>query len=203
MSTRILDSFTDTNGTALASHAIAPTNLPGASWSVLAGSFNIQSNRANSANTTTGYAVFDSGVADCTISCVINGAATPIGIYVLFRVTDASNFWFAYVAPGGNWILFKKVAGSNTNVASGTAPGTGDHTVNVTLSGNSISINWDGTNTLSTTDSFNATATKHGIGYDTATGQRWDDFTVSATTAAVRPWWQYTQPMMVNSGGGF
>lgn len=178
MATLLLDQFTDTNGTALASHTISPTNTPAVSWVVHTGSFDIQSNRANSANTTTGHATVDSGAANVTITSIINGVGGGSGIYVTFRFTDVDNKWFLYIVPTSAWSLYKRVAGTNTLVQSGIAPGVGDRTITVVCNGNSISCKWDATNELATTDSFNATATKHGIMYDTSTGNRWDNFQV-------------------------
>jgi hypothetical protein len=81
---------------------------------------------------------------------------------VIFRWSNASNFWIATQTG-----LFKVVAGASlANPASGALSWPtfvdGDR-MTVTLNGNSITVSKNGTPLGTATDSFNAIATRHGV----------------------------------------
>lgn len=167
--TRILDLFADADGTLLTAHTIAPTNTPATSWSNLSGTVEILSNRA-SCKTAPGNSCLvtvASGVADCVITAVLNLNANFGGLIV--RATDASHCWLI-TRDSGDLAIYK-LNGASVTRPAGTAVGWTngiDYVMEVTLAGSVISVTLDGAHLISTTDSFNATATIHGLYFDTA-----------------------------------
>lgn len=162
------DSFTDANGTALPSH----TMDLGSGWTRFKGTggnqMTIQSNKCQSfTDAATEYAYqAESGVADATIeaSMVFGGADNFHLNMLIFRYVDASNYWACRIAGDGVITLRKYVAGVETivdtdsvSISAGVAVATSG-----VLNGDSIAVTVGGV-TVSTTDSFNNTATKHGI----------------------------------------
>jgi hypothetical protein len=157
------DTFTDANGVSLDAH----TPNKGSPWVEISGNFDIQSNRANTVSKpgspVFASAVVQTGISDCTVSAIfIPGTGNPVGIIV--RQSDVNNFLCLVFSLTTLYIL-RVQAGGGTILASGaiTASAGVGAALEVTLSGTSISVTFDGTVTLSTTSSFNQTATKHGI----------------------------------------
>jgi len=151
----------------------------GQAWLYYNGTWGISNNQAYMATYTGGTAqssaVVDSGVSNCTITVgipVISGEAR-----VVFRLTDATNL-FQLKAYSNNYTLRRFVAGSSTNIASySTTPANGDRIV-IALNGSQITVYINGTKAFTVSDSFNQSATCHGIGgYGTAS-ERYDNFTV-------------------------
>lgn len=177
----ITDAFAAANGTNLNGRA---TDTGGASWTVQAGSFDIQSNRANVTSVVGSQATVDSGAADCTITVIGN---TPAGgaPAIIFRFTDTNNFWYARISEGGNtWAIVENNAGVFTTRATTAVtidPAT-DYTLQIVLLGQSITGTVDGANSINyASAAHNQTATKHGI-YEAGgvTGARFEDFSVNA-----------------------
>lgn len=108
------------------------------------------------------YQLAPATAADVSVACTVRtipGAGRLIG--VVFRWTDANNFWIA--TNGG---VFKIVGGAaRANPASGALT----YTLNaldrlrVALSGSTIQVYRNGVLLGTATDSFNSTANRHGI----------------------------------------
>jgi len=194
----IYDAFTDTDNTLVTAHTIAPINTVSASYTLPSGSAKIVSNKAtnNSAVATVVHAVADSALSSCTVTAnVATGNATVADMAgVLFRYTDENNYWlvrFVYnsASATGTFQLCKMQAGTFTvvSVVSNTGaetPGT-VHAISVICNGTVISATNNGGNTVSTTSSFNQTATKVGLFFYQDSGTPTlkptvDDFRVSA-----------------------
>ena len=191
----IQDAFTDTNGTGLASHTISPTNTVGAAWTVPSGTVDIQSNRAR-ATTVAGYGwgILDSSHADGTISVVVRREDTD-ELYLVFRYTDTSNWWGLAWNSADSTVRLYKVVGGSASEPFGSTTKTftinTDYTMQVVLSGNSISATIDGGSTLGGSDSFNASATRHGfIAGVTTNAGLFDDWTMDVA-AAGNPWYYF------------
>src|SRR5438128_8139551 len=93
VSVLLADSFTDANGTALAAHAM---NV-GGGWTVLAGTFTIQSNKARGGTAAThNLAVAEAGKANVTVFAVGNTPSNTQRMGLLTRVTDVNNLWWFY-----------------------------------------------------------------------------------------------------------
>lgn len=145
-----------------ADSATLGTSSGGQTWSVVTAGFAIAGNLAKR-SAANGIVVIDSGVADCLVQADYNPLGSEVGL--VFRLTDASNYIKA-TESGGAIYLFKVVAGAQTTLGSVTQPGsdTGVHTLKVTGLGSAVKVFWDGTQVLSVTETFNQTATKHGLG---------------------------------------
>jgi hypothetical protein len=184
--TLISDTFTDTNATALASHVIAPTNTPAASWTVDVGAITISSNKAIATENSRSSA--DAGIADGSVSASMqmtsNGTDSSMG--VAGRVTDASNLWVARLY-NGNFDLVEVNAGVFTardTDAFAHAANT-DYLIKIVFNGTSITATVDGGTTLTYTSSFSQAATKHGLYLygDSGATARADNFTVTNATS--------------------
>jgi hypothetical protein len=97
--TLVHDTFTDSNGTAIAAHVIQPVNRVGATWTVFGASVTIQSNQALTGGNYTGATV-DLGTPDAeivltfthnTITGVIGRYRMPRTIS-MFRCKATSDF---------------------------------------------------------------------------------------------------------------
>lgn len=197
MSVSVLDQFTDTDGTGLASHTIAPTNTPSTSWSapaILDGigatpAMTITSNQVVTSGVGVSIVVswVDSGTSNDTIAADITtesvAATGGNGFYV--RVTDAANGWLCDMQTNGSGslIIRENNSGSLTTRAtqSASVPTSTLFTgVNVVLNGTSITFNGASTSVSYASSSFQSN-TKHGISGTFAalgTGTKHDNFQI-------------------------
>lgn len=120
-STLVSDTFTDTNGTNLTAH---DTDVGSGSWAVTNGTWDIQSNKANStpvASPEHNFAYVDAGQANVEVSVDItmpsSGDEGSGGIVI--RRSDANNFIYARTLwqSGSNEIEIWKVVGGTTEMA--------------------------------------------------------------------------------------
>lgn len=191
-STRILDNFTDADATALASHAIAPTNVPSTSWVVDGGAFIISANRAQSNGGATQHvADLDSSRANVTIDCdCTNGGDVSIGEWsnVLLRWTNNSNFWYVGDRYNGVSSFLFAITEVNAGVATIRAsvvianPSSETHAIQVVATGAVITATRDGGSSISyNSATLNQTAVRHGLFEKRQTGSnkcKWDNFKV-------------------------
>lgn len=177
MSVIVQDTFTDTDGTGLASHT-PDVDTVGAGWSVLSSTPVILSNRLDPAE---GQAMIDSGIADGIVRADVYGRQNGGAVGPAFRVQDASNMWFAVIIFGAtdNFYIFQRSGGSNTVRASTVV--TVDlltyYTIEVTLDGSSITATLDGGNEISFSSATLATETRHGY-WNSSGGAYIDNFIV-------------------------
>lgn len=145
----------------------------GHTWNVLTAGATYGTSATNRAVHNSGgqaIAVIDTGASDGTLQVTIpnlndNG-------FVVRASDDANNYvWANNGTPG----LYKKVNGVYTLVIS--APiGSSNDVLKAVMSGDTITVYRNGTLIGSVTDSFNNTATQHGLRSNTAGGDSWDDF---------------------------
>lgn len=176
--TLLYDTFTDANGTTLASHGM---NI-GGGWTASPNGLNcgaiiqstVQSNHAQPGGGFYSISTANAGVANCiaSIDALVPNASNYVGGLV-FRYSDCANYWFLTIqrASGGTpYMQIVEVQGGvETSRASVNVPGATNTTLNikVTLNGNSIVALAGTGETTNYTSSFNNTATKFGIwGYD-------------------------------------
>lgn len=140
----VTDSFTDTNGTSIASH----TGELGASWSALTGSSVVPTIVSNALDPSTGADAnalyYASGVppsADYSVSvtCVAGSALNPIAGPALRMSTSAQTGYFGllfFLTGSTIFAIYKYVGGSIAQVANsgGTSPVTAGQTYTITLS---------------------------------------------------------------------
>ena len=177
----VRDRFTDANGTALAAHLPDKNELRGA-WTIDAGGFDIQTNRANN-TAAVSRAVINSGISDGVVCCDTHMMAASPGTYeigIIFRRVDANNYWTWKYDHGPTVVLRKTVAGVPTVVWS-SALGV-QHQYNyhlmVKLRGNEIRCYLGGILRTTQYDTDLQTATWHGLFAAQESGMRWDNFEV-------------------------
>lgn len=119
----VLDLFTDTNGTALASHS-PDVDTEAGGWSALLGTPEIQSNKLTTDTPSTlGYGYIEAGTSDVVMYATVNFSAsspTKAGAFVC-RVVDSDNYWLLQItAPqtGKEVTIYDKTGGSFTLRAS-------------------------------------------------------------------------------------
>lgn len=158
-------------------------------WSVLSGTWTIASNQAKEGTTTSTQhlAVLDCGVSDGAVQVTIPSvAAGSANAGLSFRASDVSNHWRLISDSSGTYIE-KKVAGTFTTMASYAPVATDGDVLRVVMLGSLVGAYRNGTPLGCVTDSFNSTATKHGLDHgastsDTGPRPRWDDFSVGPTS---------------------
>jgi hypothetical protein len=97
----------------------------------------------------------------------------------MFRWSDHLNYWYISCTDvAGASQLIKRVAGTKTIVGSAFTTTVGD-IVTVSLSGGSVSVAVNGTTVTAVSDSFNQTATKHGMYSETGV-THFDNWSFSA-----------------------
>jgi len=157
----LVDSFTDTTGTAITAH----TPETGGAWVLQTGY--APTNPLTISSTGTAYARDGLDVyrntaapasADYYVECVLVWKSTKSddAMGVMGRADAAANtlYWARFSASAGGYQLFKTVAGTNTQLGTTqTATFTsGSHTVRLTMLGSTISMSVDGTTLVSVTD---------------------------------------------------
>ena len=162
----------------------------GSAW-VAGTSTQIQSNAVDN----TDYAVLQSSVSDVDIIATLVNGAFFGNASLIARSSDSSNYWYAQFSPNNTWSIHKVVAGSDTQVASASASGTGNgigYTVRFHAKADQLQIYYSngGSETLAvdtgTGQTFNQSATKHGIGGpSTYYNSTWDNFSIVDLTALV------------------
>lgn len=164
------------------------TSSSGHAWTALGGTWGISSNKGYIQDATGVKPPYlESGVSDCTVKAVLNksDASNNLNRFgIAFRISDASNFIYAYFITSSQARLFKFEAGVGTQIGSATGlTETNGDSLSAVLSGTSIIIKHNTNTIISVTETFNQTATKHGLyweaGGSAASVCRWDDFLVT------------------------
>lgn len=189
MNNIILDSFNDTDNTALNAH-IASIK-PRTNWTQTASdSFKILGNLLQPNRNTNGdLGIIDSGKCDFTLSCVTvprdNTASNLAYPGVVFRYVDSSNFWYAFAdSSANNVMLYKVVAGVHTAtidydiaITSGV-----EITIGIKCKGNVITLFIDGVEATCFVDAQFRTATfvgvRNGRVGDGSVLPQWNDFSM-------------------------
>ncbi len=180
--TLVKDEFTDTNNTSLTAHV--PNISQGSGWAALEGTTPKVQSDLITENASTAWAIsaIESGAANAVVAAdVVRQTSQPWGA-IVFRVTDANNL-FILKYRSGIIGLHKRVAGTVTDLTQSTvtqAATNSRHRLSVDLQGSLMKVYWDGVFQFDWTDSFQQTATKHGLAWypaiDNAT--HLDDFEV-------------------------
>jgi len=111
------DSFTDSNDTAIADHT-PDRNSPGNAWVLVAGTFQIQSNKLTlitAATPTSAYIDLETANLDITVTLNLGDTTGFVILYILFRYLDNDNYWqFRYDGNNQRFMLVENTAGSFT-----------------------------------------------------------------------------------------
>lgn len=149
-------------------------------WTYPSTAWGIQGNQAYPTSAqSTNLALIESGVSDCEVSSdVILGSTDGI----CCRATDGGNYVVARIAiSSGGLGLFKIVSGTATQLGVYNFGAVAGNTYNIKIisNGASLKVLLDGVERISATDSFNQTATKHGLRVASGSaGVKYDNFMV-------------------------
>ena len=154
----------------------------GANWTVDSGSINVVSNVAEPQTASDmNRARYTATAMDSSnhYAQALIGGRTAGSNQGAVTARQASSTWTQYsanfVATSDEYWLRKTVDGTESTLGT-YASGTGAHTLRCTANGSTISMDIDGTERVSVTDSAIASGTYVGIEvYNSSTG-RWDDF---------------------------
>lgn len=153
----------------------------GSDWIHPTNDWGISSNKGYNPGGAGGVAtVLESSIADCDIQFTLSTVGGRTGLVA--RFTDDSNYILFDLNVGSTEVnIFKKVAGSFTLIAGPTSSITfanGD-VWKFTVNGSALTGYQNGVSKISGSDSFNSTATQHGI-RSSSTTDRYDDFSITA-----------------------
>jgi len=170
----ILDLFKGANGSVVVGRS--PTRGPAWFQGPFTFDFTIQSNEARDLNTGASQianTLINTGLSDCTITAKVNtgNRMTDGGQSIYFRHSNNNNFWWvAALNATGNpdataIFLLRRVAGVTSLVQTAAWPAVDNTLIEMKLELNGPQIRFyiNSTLRLSRTDSFNQTATNHGI----------------------------------------
>ncbi len=154
------DSFSRSDSTTNLGVTDGAGTLDPLTWTQNLGVWGISTNRAYSSAPVSNVAVatVDLGVANVDLSLTTVAGTSAL----VFRYTDNSNYWYWFTNPGANSALYRREAGTD-NLVGFTGPSAAGDVMRVVANGNSIQAYRNGTLQVSTTNSFNNTATKHGM----------------------------------------
>ena len=166
----VRDTFTDTNGTSLASH----TPELGGPWTAVSGTAAIQSNKWAASVGSTVFTTLDVGKPNFTLDVDFTlSTSDSFAPYLWVRYADASNNWQIYRPAGGDtWYLDECTAGVTTTRATGTLAITNGNTygLRVVCSGPNITLLVDGTPVLTYSSTSQQTNTIVGLRLDRGGG---------------------------------
>ncbi len=179
------DNFNRTNSAS----TLNPPSDAGSNYTVGGGTWGIGSNQGyNPASATPAAAVLDSGTSDTSIQLTVvvtDDVSDKVGLCA--RYSDISNHWAFYQDKAANKTrLYKIVATSFVQVIDNAAAPVNGDVLKLTFSGNTWTAYINGAQVGTGTDSFNSTATKHGLwAYTGSPSLRLDNFSI--TSGAVSP----------------
>jgi hypothetical protein len=173
------DSFTDTDNTALGDHT--PDIGTGWTETLAGGDPQIIGNVLDSQDTTE-WATTDNIAADCVLHATIKNGFSQHATGLLFRLSDASNFWMLWQNDSG-YNLYTKESGSFTYTDSNSAFGSNvnqTRSAAIALSGSKIKVFVDDELLWDLDDSTLSTNQKYGFRFYRSNGNTIDDYSVDS-----------------------
>lgn len=175
------DDFTRADTT----NAIGTPSDSGSAWSQLAGTWGILSNKGyTSSAPSQSTCVLEASVASVTVQATQATVSSSSDSGLLARVADNSNYLlFSFGSAGvSQYFIYKKVAGSFTQLATASGNIASGDVLKMTVDGANLITGYNnGVSKLSATDSAGSANTKHGIRCnDGNTGGRWATFSITA-----------------------
>ena len=180
----VFDDFNGPNGTGLAARAPLLSQIASL-WTTNNAAVTLNDGRSVTGSRVSAIATIDGGAADGTVSAEWTSAAWGGSGGLVFRASDANNYWLAgrydpqcwlgkYV--NGRWITLQTVSISDDL----NQPPLSD-TLSVSLGGSSVTFACAGV-VLKATDPFNATATKYGLEWESGDGTAsFDNFQITGS----------------------
>lgn len=178
----VLDNFADIDGTTLPNHT-PDVDEVGSGWTDVIAGITIESNRASD-NQGDRRAVIDSGAADVVMVC--NMVISDNGQGFIFRFQDSTHFFIAITNALSNasqvWI---NNAGFSNIASFAHVWNSGDAVeIRLTLSGDSIKVEYDDVEEIDIINSNFQTETEHGLYQDVSSPSvdgTWDAFSIRAS----------------------
>jgi hypothetical protein len=156
MTVLVSDSFNRTNSTTTLGTTDSYNGGSSLAWQNLVGTWGITNNQAyNAGNSANAVSVVDAGVSDCKVSVTVSNYSSVWKF--IARASNGTNF---LCVTGTS--LSKVTNGSFSSLGTIPAFTTGD-VLTFVLNGSSITIQKNGTTVLTVTNTFNQTATMHGL----------------------------------------
>jgi hypothetical protein len=166
----------------------------GSAWAANNGTWGIDTNRGyTSTSTDHAAATLESSVADVDVEVTIATVSAGIGMGVIGRFADTSNYLhFQYEPTGTKFSLWKVVANTHTQLGSDVVQTLNANDVmRLSMSGSSINCYVNDVLKISQTESAGSSNTKHGLRTYQSNGTRFDDFSItgsgSITTQLLSP----------------
>jgi hypothetical protein len=185
--TRVLDDFARADNAS--SLGVANTGQSwvmspsGTTWGITGGQAYVSSDAPANAR-----AVIDSGISDGTVQVrfakLADATTSGIQSRLVFRADASGTHFIVQWRPTVGWQMYKLTSAGGAFTQVGTTVGTpvaadGD-LVQIVLAGPSITLKVNGATVITATDTFQQTATLHGIGTNGTGVARFDDFAVVA-----------------------
>jgi len=186
--TIVYDHFTNGDGVPLATHRPVVDQM-GGGWSAIGTLTPVVTGQRAGVTGTSGsaLALIDAGTPNAAAAVTWFATTSPLldgGL--AFRATDANNL-FLFRIYSDRLILYRIQNGQWTTLWSNSLegrPDEGAHTMQVDLSGQTITLYWRSAIVFTTTDGFNANGTKYGLYWTQAdTTSTYDHFRVTGTLA--------------------
>lgn len=154
------------------------TSSGGQVWSAEAGTWGISSNQGYLPTPTTdARAVVETGLANCTIQVTLATIGNRPGL--AFRHIDSGNYLSVFRVGGLGYQLFKRVAGSWTEMHTESMSTANGDVLKLVLNGSSIEFWVNAVLKESLTESANSSGTEHGLYHESGSeSARWEDFSV-------------------------
>ena len=174
---------TDDFNRADSSSSLGTPSDGGTGYTISSGTWGIASNQGRCVSSTAqSIAYTEASAANADVQVTLTTISTDIG--VVCRVVDSNNYILGTATGGSGYRLYKRVAGSFTQLGSTSVniPANGE-VLKLTLNGSSLTLYSNGVSRVAATDSAHSTATKHGLRANSDTSSRFDDFSVTDLSA--------------------
>lgn len=177
MSTLMQDGFGRTNTV----NNIGTPDI-GPAWNQFVGIWGIDTSQGY-CSTVSGdsYCGADVAQADVNVTYIRPAGGNSAGIFL--RYTNTSNN-LVFIDTAG-LTYYKKVAGSYTQIGSSPNVAGAGQTIEMDTSGNNHTCKLDGVTQFTATESFNSTATVHGLFTNGNNAQRWDSWLITGAAAGL------------------
>lgn len=161
----------------------------GQTWTPLSGTWGIVSNTAYGVTAVDGdVTIVDTGVTDGTAYATLTGTSGSTYPCIVGRGTDNNNYYQVVMMAQGQANIYKKVAGTVTQLTTVNDTFANGNTLGIRCSGTTISYLRNGSVITSVTDSSLTTGTKWGLRTGGgASVVRFDDFMMTGTALPLAP----------------
>jgi hypothetical protein len=174
----------------------------GPPWSLVSGTWAQESGRLRLTTAGTHYALTETGAADVEVSVTIpTRGASGVEVGVVVRASDADNFLVltaTWDGSSGTFKLYRRESGSYTLLDTTAVAWAAGDAIALRASGSTLTAKRNGAAIWTATNTFNTTATKHGLLSNFDTTSTLDGFAVAdlaALTKPTTPVWNGSHPL--------